>query len=874
MANKNNNGSLFTLENDSNKDAEATKKTNKHDKAISNAYKEKLQNLNKQVTKELEETFNVFLDDLKLLYGIERQTRHEATEAELKTEEAKNYISLIANKAKPETALSEMFKEIINNSKYLDLKIDPQIKAHTGWVDYLITDRASGNPIAIELKPMHVLKGDRIVRQRLDHDYDLLKKEFEKDGSNQVTNYLKDFEYVVLTNMEDVFFFNKEANFNNFGYFHKESFISFAKEIKDAGGLIWDTVKRKEDITPRHDLDKHFFQDLKKWYGEFENVKFDTSIKKEEKIVLILNKFMFLRTLEDYSLIPYNHTINTYDISEKKWKTKGYAKVFDDFFSDIQQWAYLYYDTEMFKDNAMNYVIQDKKNIDLFRTAFEKVFGVGQWDRTFGMGLLHYNYRKIDEDIFGKTYEIFLAEQRKEKGIHYTPAFITSTMSENIINELFATLRDQLLKEISEQNFAAAEVTAKKIITLKILDPACGSGSFLVKLLRKIWDIYRSISNFGDIKWANNILIEDPEDVVQRKKTIKGIINLMGFNDTKKLISLIMLRHLYGIDLDAKAISVAKANLWKEAVKLSPNSYRYSVLTEDLNHILPDLETNLICADSLVDFPTERAIELLAPYAEDIAKMHELRNRYFSDPFNLNGIEELIAINNDIREKLSKIFAEEYGTPGEPPLLAPLSFFFCYFDENGNPRDINQQGFNGIIGNPPYNVFVENEYFKGQEAKGTGNLFGHFIIKAVDLCATGGAFSFIVPLSFASGKDYENVRQKVYNNYGFFNASHYSIRPTKLFQGVDQRMTIFFATKKGDNPCLVKSSRLYRYTEVEREEIVRNPVMGNAGYIKSGFIPRVSDDVGASIYKKFLSIKSKIADYMPTEDDLKGLYAI
>lgn len=119
MANKNNNGSLFTLENDSNKDAEATKKTNKHDKAISNAYKEKLQNLNKQVTKELEETFNVFLDDLKLLYGIERQTRHEATEAELKTEEAKNYISLIANKAKPETALSEMFKEIINNCDIL-----------------------------------------------------------------------------------------------------------------------------------------------------------------------------------------------------------------------------------------------------------------------------------------------------------------------------------------------------------------------------------------------------------------------------------------------------------------------------------------------------------------------------------------------------------------------------------------------------------------------------------------------------------------------------------------------------------------------------------------------------------------------------------
>lgn len=817
-----------------------------------------------------------FLEDIKALYSFDQLSPAEAlqeSENRLQTPTAKRYITLIANHAKPESALSdELFRPIMEGSDYLNLRIDPQIKTGEGWIDYLITDPAYGNPIAIELKPLHSYPsrvGAKLIRGKLENDYQMLKKELEDQGKNQIINYLKHHEYVIFTNMEEVYYFNKEAKFNDFVPFEKEDFISFIQDLRSTGGKIWDVVKKKEDKTPKHDLDKRFFVDLKKWFGEFNDVKFSSTIKKEEQIVLLLNKFIFLRTLEDYGLIPYNHTIATYDNSERKWKAKGYAKVFNEFFSDIQQWAYVYYDTELFKESAMLYILQDEENMKRFRVAIEKVLGLGTWDRTFGMGLIHYNYRAIDEDIFGKTYEIFLAEQRQEKGIHYTPSFITETMSENLVKELFFQLRDQLLEEISNQKFDQAIETAKKIISIKVLDPACGSGSFLVKLLRHIWDVYQSIKKNKNIEWAIRYL-SDPDDIVERKNRIINIKNLLKLDDNRELIPLIILRHLYGIDLDEKAISVAKVNLWKEAIKLSSRDYRYNTLGGNIDHILPDLEMNMICADSLVDFPVEKSIELLQPFKEEIRNMYSIRDIYLANPFDPSVIEQFVKIKQRIRDELARIFKDTYGSPGGPPLFAPLHFFYCYFGRDGQPFYAEKRGFDGIIGNPPYNVFVESEYFKNLEAHGTGNLFGHFIVKGVNLSATGSAFTFIVPLSFASGSDFENVRRAIYHNYGHLKAAHYSIRPAKLFQGVDQRMTIFIATQKGGSPCVVESSRLYRFTEAEREEIVRHPVMGKAGEIQEEYIPRVADDTGASIYRKFLSVKTKISDFIRKEEEEQG----
>jgi hypothetical protein len=805
------------------------------------------------------EKLDVFIEDLKLLHSIENISISDINSLNFKIQAFHLYLNTIFNGGKPEESLAtHLFRPVMHDEDFCYLRAEPQIRAGRGWVDFLIHG-AAGNPIAFELKPMHKLIVGALETCSLEKDFTDLSKETESKGENQLQTYLRKHEYTILTNMKDVFYFNKEARFK-FEPFHREDFITFIEDLRREEFSIWDMIRRKEDATPKYDLDKRFFSDLKKWYEEFQDVQFKVGINADEKIVQILNKFIFLRTLEDYSLIPYNYIIDSYDIALNKWKTKGYKKVFKEFFSDLNEWAYLYYDTELFKDGIFSFIVQDENNITNLQKSVEKILGLSAWSRTFGMGLIHYNYRTINEDIFGKTYEIFLAEKREERGIHYTPSIITESMGKALIDELFLPISNELLKAIAEQRFNDTEKIANKFIAIKILDPACGSGSFLVKLLRLIWNVYKNIKRETEWSTQKTELLE-PQDIADRRQWVLKIRQLLGFDSSRRLIPLIILRHLYGIDLDEKAIDVAKVNLWKEAIKLSPGDYRHSTLSSDIDHILPDLELNFVNANSLVDFSISDCIKHLKPFRTDIKKLLQLRQQYLENPFDPSGIDECKEIKKKIGEELYKNFETSYGNFEALPLFAPLNFFYCFFNEDGEPLVENEQGFSGVIGNPPYNVFVESEYFKQSEAAGTSNLFGHFIVKGVHLNKAWGAFSFIVPLSFACGSDYEKIRQLVYKNYGNLKTSHYSIRPARLFPEVDQRITIFLAKRKGETPCIVESSRLYRFTNEERDQIIAEPVTGIVGPMSDGYIPRIADSTGASIYKKFRGIDKKIADY-------------
>lgn len=780
----------------------------------------------------------------------------------LKTSESRTYLDIITIKGKPETALSDyLFRPLIEGDDYLGLKINPQIKAGRGWVDYLI-QHYKGNPVAIELKPMHVFKSGKVSLSSLENELSYIAG----DNKNQIKQYLRDYDYVLLTNLKDIYYFNREAIFE-FKPFLKEHFSVLVNELKQNPDL-WDIVRRKEDLTPKYDLDKRFFMDLKKWYEELDGVKF--KCKKEEKIVQILSKFIFIKTLEDYGLIPFNFLRDTYIDKERKWKAKGYKKVLVEFLQEIDKWCYEYYDTELFRENVIEQVDESNDNLNKFRIAIQKILGLSDWSMAFGIGLMYYNYRSIDEDIFGKAYETFLAEQRKEKGIYYTPADVTEYMSRTIVNELYVPVKDALLDAIQNDDYGRAKKMAVKLANIKIVDPACGSGSFLIKALRYIWGVYREINEktLWSVQSTSEQTMFEPDNIRIPKEKCREVREILGmgekFYDGRRLISLIILRHIYGIDLDKKALDVAKVNLWKEALKLSPGYFRYSTLPENVNHILPDLESNFINADTLIDLPLEKVYELLASRKNEIKKLRELRNSYLSNPRDPSVIEEYKEIRDDISAELLFVFKKEYGEVSSRPLFAPLNFHSCYFDDEGNPE--NNPGFDGVIGNPPYDVFVESPFHKLSEAAGTGNLFAHFIVKGVHLNKKGGAFAFIVPLSFSCGNKLENIRKIVYLNYGNLKAAHYSIRPSKIFPEAEQRTTIFFACNKGKGPSVVESSKLYRFNQSERQNVIFSPTMGCVGVLKEGFIPRVADEIGASIYKKFKAISKTIADYLAKDE--------
>lgn len=645
------------------------------------------------------------LEDILLLHTIDKFPVGDSQSLidKLKTREARIYAHTLAIGGKPETAMSDyLFRPLMENERNLGLKISPQIKGGDGWVDYLIRSDYR-NPVAIELKPLLKLRNGKLCANNLETEYLNLKG--QSPGQNQIIQYLRDYDSVVMTDMKKVYYFNREA-LVNFEPFLVEDFLSFVEDLK-TNKDIWDVIRRKEDRTVRHDLDKSFFVDLKKWFSEYQGLVFKPSIDNKEEVVRLLNKFIFLKTLEDHALIPFNYIRDTYEEKRKKWGSKGKRKVFYEFFKELTHWSYEFYDTELFRENTFDLLVQDEANLKILETATEKVLGLSLWDKTFGLGLIHYNYRSINEDIFGKAYEAFLAEERKERGIFYTPNDITEYMSKKIVDELFQGPKEALFAMLEKEDYEEAAAISRHIANIKIVDLSCGSGSFLVKVFHHIWEIYTAIND--RTIWATQPTEDglfEPEHVTVLKTSIKDIRREIGIGatdfDERQAVALVILRHIFGADLDEKAIDVAKVNIWKEAIKLAAPNFRYTSLPEAINHVLPDLELNFVVLNTMVDLPLDQSTEVMErDFKSNLAQLIKIRNTYLENPYDPDILEKATEIKQTIRAGLTKCFIEQNDI-SPPASFLPLEFFFCHFDDEGNILPSSARGFNGVIGNPPW----------------------------------------------------------------------------------------------------------------------------------------------------------------------------
>lgn len=202
--------------------------------------------------------------------------------------------------------------------------------------------------------------------------------------------------------------------------------------------------------------------------------------------------------------------------------------------------------------------LDDIYNSDLFsRHPFEKweEYG-GATERVIRIlygkpGYYEYDFKAMPADVLGGVYENYLgyrlekskkglsvskdAKKRKEHGIYYTPTFIVDYIVKNT------------LKPVLDKCKTIADL--KKI---KVLDPACGSGSFLIKALEIINDKYIEFGNRGDTWTKLDIL----------------------------------LNNIYGVDLDPQAVEIARLNLLINAL--------------DKRIKLPSLDRNIRNGNSLI----------------------------------------------------------------------------------------------------------------------------------------------------------------------------------------------------------------------------------------------------------------------------------
>src|SRR5439155_10135787 len=127
------------------------------------------------------------------------------------------------------------------------------------------------------------------------------------------------------------------------------------------------------------------------------------------------------------------------------------------------------------------------------------------------------------------------------------------------------------------------------------------------------------------------------------------------FDAKRVLVARILLRHIFAIDKDPGALEVAKTNIWKEAVKLTPVDYNFRQLSSEAQRILPNLELNFICADSLVDVPTEQQAAYLHEYSQHaLADLIKLREEYIQNPSDHAPLTEALALRDKLRANLAE----------------------------------------------------------------------------------------------------------------------------------------------------------------------------------------------------------------------------
>jgi len=650
------------------------------------------------------------IESLKKLCGTETVPLDQVSELSFEFRAVNEYIENLKLRAKPETAANELLRQILINT--LGAQITAEVSYERDFIDYAINE-GTGNPVLIELKPFFRLNPKKTA---------LIQAPFKYENhAAQIQKYLrhKNVEYVILTNIHHAFIFNREALIE-FAPF-KETTLHEILDNYLIYNNLWDTLKRFEDQEIKPDLDAEFFESLKKWFNQCDIIEFKPNIpfSREELIVLFLNKFIFIKTLEDYGLIEYHFIQKRYENYVSQWKPKGFKMVFKNFFREIEEFFQIYYDTELFKSSLWDFIDQREENIQKFKDVFELILGLDNWSVKFGKGLVHYNYRHINEDIFGKAYETWIAENRKDEGIYYTPATITEYMAQKITDALFDPYLEQLKAELTkgEPDTERVEDLTALIQDIKIIDPASGSGSFLIKVLKAVYEKYQIIARAT--QWVFNISQDNLFDIPKHVKFIQDFRKKYFFESGFELqqISSVILHHIFAVDKDERSLDTAKTNLWKEAVKLNPRIYNYRRLDEDKIHILPNLEMNFICGDSLADIDFNQQVQIISDeFREEIIRLHQIRNQYLKEVYHPEIIEEGLEIKKKIRARLAEQMKVASSLRLEPknPLFFSLEYFFCFFDEKGNPLDVAERGFSGVISNPPWEAIkpVKKEFAK------------------------------------------------------------------------------------------------------------------------------------------------------------------
>ena len=441
------------------------------------------------------------------------------------------------------------------------------------------------------------------------------------------------------------------------------------------------------------EVDSAFLAEIESWREALaRNIALRNSLSVRElndSVQRIIDRIIFLRIAEDRGIEDYGalrgicNGANIYVRLQELFE-----KADDRYNSGLFHFRQEKDQTEPPDKLTPNLVIDDKPLKDILKTLYYP-------DSP-------YEFAVLPADILGQVYEQFLGkvirltsdhravvedkpEVKKAGGVFYTPTYIVDYIVKNTVGKL-----------LEDKN-------PKKAENLRILDPACGSGSFLLGAYQYLLDWHLKYYT------ANN-----PEKHAREKRPALYSGQGGSWHLTTTERKRILLNNIYGVDIDSQAVEVTKLSLLLKVLEDETGETLNQQRKLFHERALPNLGGNIKCGNSLIgpDFYDGKQMNLMDTEEAQRVNVFDWQDE-FPDIFKAGGFDAVI---------------------GNPPYGAELSS--------------DQKAYF-------HNVFkAESKSLDSYEL---------FLLQAKRILHCDGRISMIIPASWLTGAKYESSRRKLVN---------------------------------------------------------------------------------------------------------------
>ncbi|MCX6846209.1 MAG: N-6 DNA methylase [Verrucomicrobia bacterium] len=228
-------------------------------------------------------------------------------------------------------------------------------------------------------------------------------------------------------------------------------------------------------------------------------------------------------------------------------------------------------------------------------------------------------------------------EVRKAGGVYYTPSYIVDYIVQNTLGVLLEPVAAITGRRSSDPSAETAATDDRRYISLtdaaklKVVDPACGSGSFLIVAYQYLLD------------WHRDRYAENPEKWSKGKNATlyqaKGDEWRLTTAEKKR----ILLNNIHGVDIDAAAVEVTKLSLLLKVLEGETGEIAQRDFLKERERILPDLSCNIKCGNSLIgpDFYDQPEMDLLDDEARFRVNVFDWKTA-FPEVFKQGGFDAVI----------------------------------------------------------------------------------------------------------------------------------------------------------------------------------------------------------------------------------------